>query len=282
MGGPNREQLRATFNEAAELYDWVRPSYPDALFADFARFAGIGPGTRVLEIGCGTGRFTLPLAERGCAVVAIDIGAKMAAVARRKLAAFPSVRVEVAAFEDWPLPTEHFDAVVSATAFHWLDPAVRVGKAARALRPAGSLATVATHHIAGGDESFFVEVQACYARWDPSTPAGFRLPAAADIPPDSDELDRSGPFGPATFRRYEWEQSYSTASYRDLLLTYSGHRALPPEARRGLLDAIAQLIDTRYGGKITKRYLTELRLACRLPTREEVALGPTTVSSDSS
>ena len=255
---------RATFDEAAELYDRARPDYPPAVFDDLAALAGLGPGARVLEIGAGTGKATVPLAARGYAVVAVELGARMAAVARSNLAGFPAVRVVVAAFEAWPLPAEPFDAVVAATAFTWVDPAVRVAKAADALRPGGALATLGTRHVAGGTEAFFAEVQACYERWDPATPPGFRLPAAADLPLDSAELDRSGRFGPATFRRYEWDQPYTTAAYLDVLRTYSGHRALAPAARQGLLECIAHLIDSRYGGRITKRYLTELRVARRV------------------
>ena len=255
---------RATFDEAAELYDRARPGYPPAVFDDLAALAGLGPGARVLEIGAGTGKATVPLAARGYAVVAVELGARMAAVARSKLAGFPAVRVVVAAFEAWPLPAEPFDAVVAATAFTWVDPAVRVAKAADGLRPGGALATLGTRHVAGGTEAFFAEVQACYERWDPATPPGFRLPAAADLPLDSAELDRSGRFGPATFRRYEWDQPYTMAAYLDVLRTYSGHRALAPAARQGLLECIAHLIDSRYGGRITKRYLTELRVARRV------------------
>jgi SAM-dependent methyltransferase len=262
MTEEQRERRRATFDEAAELYDRARPRYPRALFDDLAGLTGIGPGSRVLEIGPGTGQATLPLAERGCRVVAVELGADLAAVARRNLARFPTVEVVTAAFEDWPLPAEPFDLVLAATAFHWIDPAVRVARAADALRPGGALATVATHHVAGGEEPFFTEVQDCYVRWDPETPPeGTPLKAAADIPSSSEELDRSGRFGPATFRRYEWELPYTTAGYIEVLLTYSGHRALDPEARSGLLDCIAHLIDHGYGGRITKRYLTELRVA---------------------
>jgi hypothetical protein len=46
-----------------------------------------------------------------------------------------------------------------------------------------------------------------------------------------------------------------------VLRTYSGHRALAPAARAALLGCIAELIDGRFGGQITKRYLTELRVA---------------------
>jgi hypothetical protein len=154
---------------------------------------------------------------------------------------------------------------LSATAFHWIDPAVRVVKSADALRPGGTLATIATDHVAGGTDQFFVEVQDCYERWDPATPPGRRLSPAAAIPLNGDEIERSGRFEPPRFRRYEVDRPYSTASYIDVLLTYSGHRALEPVARRGPLDCIARLIDERYGGQIVKRYLSELRVARRLP-----------------
>ena len=261
MTQKNWDLLRSTFDQAAELYDRARPGYPAALFDDLAALTGIGPGSRVLEIGPGTGQATRPLAERGCRVVAVELGAGLAAVARRNLAAFPSVEVVTAAFEDWPLPAEPFDLVLAATAFHWIDPSVRVDKVADALRPGRSLATVTTHHVAGGDEPFFAEVQDCYVRWDPDTPTALTLQPAADIPSAHYGLDESNRFGPATLRRYEWDWSYTTTSYVDLLLTYSGHRALDPEAQSNLLDCIANLIDTGYGGHITKRYLTELRVA---------------------
>ena len=78
---------------------------------------------------------------------------------------------------------------------------------------------------------------------------------------DDRELTSSGRFGPARFHRYEWELAYSTAQYLDVLLTYSGHRALPDPQRHGLLACIAELIDSNHGGRIVKRYLTELRVA---------------------
>jgi SAM-dependent methyltransferase len=232
------------------------------MFEDLA--AVVPAGARVLEIGCGTGQATVALAERGYRIVAIELGAEMATVARRNLAQFDSVEVVTVAFEDWPLPDESFDVVFSATAFHWLDPAVRVSKSAAALRTGGLLATVRTEHIAGGSEAFFVEVQDCYERFDPSTPPGLRQQAASEIPEDDREIASSEAFGLAKFYRYEWELSYTTAEYLDLLLTYSGHRALPPAQRSGLLNCIAGLIDGNHASRVVKRYLTELRVAPRL------------------
>lgn len=260
MTDGDRVTLRATFNEDAERYDRARPGYPARLFDELAA-AGAGPGARVLEIGCGTGQATVPLAERGYRVTAVELGAELAAVARRRLAGFAAVEVVTAAFESWPLPAEPFDLVLSATAFHWLDPLVRVAKSADALRPGGLLATVSTHHVAGGSLAFFAAAQDCYERFDPATPPGLRLEPAGDIPRDDAELIASGRFAPATFYRYEWDAAYSTEQYLDVLMTYSGHRALPAPQREGLLGCIAGLIDGRHGGRIVKRYLTELRLA---------------------
>lgn len=68
--------------------------------------------------GCGTGQATAPLAQRGGRVVAVELGPETAAVARRNLAAFPTVQVLTSAFEDWPLPIEPFDLVFAGVSIN--------------------------------------------------------------------------------------------------------------------------------------------------------------------
>ncbi|WP_030613710.1 class I SAM-dependent methyltransferase [Streptomyces fulvoviolaceus] len=258
--------LRETFNEDAELYDRARPGYPRALIEDLARTASLDPGSRVLEVAPGTGKLTVPLAELGCRVTAVELGDAMAAVARRQLGMFPDVDVQVAEFERWPLPREPFDLVVCATAFHWLDPAVRVEKAADALAPGGHLAVVTTEHVAGGNSTtdFFNRAQACYERWDPATPPGLRLQEASEIPTDTAEFERCPRFGNVTVTRYAQDITYTADQYIDVLLTYSGHRALDSTLREGLLTCIRELIETHYDGRVTKRHLHELITAPRV------------------
>lgn len=243
----SRERLRTTFDQDAELYARVRPGYPAELFDDLAELVA---GRRALEIGCGTGQATIPLAHRGFKVTAVELGANLAAVARRATAGL-DVRIVQAAFEDWPLPAEPFDLVLAATSWHWLDPAVRVRKAMAALGDGGALAVISTHHVAGGTNAFFAEVQRCYERFDPATPPNLRLQPSEEIPVDDAE------FGDVTVRRYHQDITYRTSEYLDVLSTYSGHIALPDAARRGLLNCIATLIDTKYGGEITKRYMIQ-------------------------
>ncbi len=255
--------LRETFDSAAELYDRVRPGYPPALFADLQAVTGLQPGARVLEIGPGTGQATKEMARAGFAVTAVELGENLAAVARRNLVPYPSCSVEVARFEEWPLPAEPFDLVYSATAFHWLDPEIGIPKCRAALRPGGWLAVWDSWHCAGGTAQFFIDSQDCYERWEPTTPAGLRLTDPDDLPDNMPAITAADGFDSPTFRRYFWEQTYTTEGYIDLLLTYSGHIAMEPAAQHGLLTCIRDLINSRYNGRITKAYLTRLTLAPR-------------------
>jgi SAM-dependent methyltransferase len=256
----DREVQKWTFERIAELYDRVRPTYPAEVLKDITELAGIGSGSRVLEIGCGTGQLTRPLAELGCEIVAVELGPRLADLARKNLAEFRRVRVVTGSFEERSPEEESFDAVVSATAFHWLDPATRVTKAADVLKPLGSLAIVITHHVAREQDSFFDDSQECYERWDPGHVPGSRPPRPADVPIDTQEIEESRRFDPPVVRRYSSELEYSTREYIDLLSTYSANLVLAPEARQRLFTCIAELIDARYDGRITKPYLTELQV----------------------
>ena len=81
-----------------------------------------------------------------------ELGENLATIAWGKLADYPEARVFASSFEKWPLEQEAFDLVVSATAFHWVDPAIRYRKSAQALRPAGSLALLCNAHDPRGPE----------------------------------------------------------------------------------------------------------------------------------
>ncbi|KAE9365767.1 putative methyltransferase [Stipitochalara longipes BDJ] len=260
-----QKHLRATFTENAELYDRIRPRCPPALFNDLETLARLGPQSRVLEIGPGTGQATLPLAQLGCSVLAVELGAEMAVVARRNLSSFPNVEIAISTFEDWPLPEQKFDLVVSANAFHWIDKKVRMSKAADALREGqGVLAIISTHHIKAGTEAFFDEVQRLYEEHGLAPAPGLFLPAAQDIPKDASDFEREKRFREVEFRRYKWDQSYSTSEYLDLLSTYSNHHILSPDAKERFLKEVAKLIDNKFQGRITKGYMVQLAIAHRL------------------
>jgi ubiquinone/menaquinone biosynthesis C-methylase UbiE len=130
------------FDEIAAEYDRRRPAYPNELIDQACQVAGIGSGDHVLEVGCGSGQLTRALAARGLHVTALEPGKSLIALARQNLEGAGEVEFVNAQFEDALLPREQFQAVFSASAFHWVDPKVSWQKAADVLVPGGTLALV--------------------------------------------------------------------------------------------------------------------------------------------
>ncbi len=139
---PTARRYGKVFDEIATEYDRRRPTYPDELIDHACQVAGIGRGDHVLEIGCGSGQLTRGLVARGLHVTALEPGKSLMALAGQNLEGAGQVEFVNARFEDALLPSEQFQAVFSASAFHWMDPKVSWQKAADALAPGGTLALV--------------------------------------------------------------------------------------------------------------------------------------------
>jgi ubiquinone/menaquinone biosynthesis C-methylase UbiE len=142
LPGSTARRYGKVFDEVAAEYDRHRPTYPDELVDQACRVAGIGSGDHVLEVGCGSGQLTRSLVARGLHVTALEPGKNLIALARQNLEGAGEAEFVNAQFEDALLPREQFQAVFSASAFHWLDPKVSWQKTADVLVPGGTLALV--------------------------------------------------------------------------------------------------------------------------------------------
>jgi SAM-dependent methyltransferase len=261
--------LGRVFNDVPRLYDRVRPGYPAELFADFAAGTGVGAGSPVLEVGCGTGQATRPLAALGAAVTAVEPGADLAALARERLAGQPRVAVETAAFEEWDDRGRRFDAVVAASSWHWVDPVVGWRRAHDVLRPGGWFALLA--HVVvrrPGEPEMYAETADLHERFAPGDTGWGHPPTEAEA---REQHGGWGPvtapagdlFGPPEVRWYPTVQWFDGAGLADHLRSTSLYRRLDPRVREPLLEAIADRIRTRLGDRAARRYLTVLRLAQR-------------------
>ena len=72
-------ELRVSFDEDAANYDKYRPGYPQLLFEDVISYSQIKSGSRLVEIGIGTGQATLPFLQLGCQVTGIELGENLSA-----------------------------------------------------------------------------------------------------------------------------------------------------------------------------------------------------------
>jgi SAM-dependent methyltransferase len=259
----DREHLRRTFDSAADLYERARPDYPADLYGELLRLTNLRRDDRLLEVGCATGKATAPLARLGFRITCIEVGDELAKAARRNLEPFPAVKVIHAAFEDWtPGPAEQFDLVFAATAWHWIDPKIRYGKAAELLRPGGHLAFwSATHVFPEGGDPFFQEIQEVYDEIGEGVPPGTRWPRPGELPDSRGEIEASGFFEDVVLRHFDWEVVYNADEYLALLDTFSGHIAMASWQRDRLYAEIRRRLGQRPDGRLRRHWGTVLHVA---------------------
>jgi SAM-dependent methyltransferase len=261
----DRERLRATFDLAAQLYDLARPSYPPELFDELVRLAELQPGARLLEVGCGTGQATIPLARHGYQITCIEIGAQLAELAQHNVADIAGVEIVQSAFESWRAPADvTYDLVFAATSWHWLDPTVRYRRAWHLLRSGGHLAVWSASHVfpAGGDP-FFGEIQDVYDAIGEGLPPGSAFPQPGELPDWRDEIEASGLFGDTKIRQFDWLVSYDTEGYINLLKTFSGHIAMEQWKRDKLYGEIRRRLALRPDGRLRRHWGAVLHVAKR-------------------
>ena len=245
-----RHVLRATFDRGADGYDDARPTASPEVFDDLVELADLAPGSRVLEIGCGTGQATRPLAERGFSILAVELGANLAELARRNLAVYPEVEIVTSSFEDWDPGDERFDAVVSFNAFHWLDPGIRFAKTSGALKPGGSLGVFGSGFVVHDEaDPVWLDVFEHEA-----ATAGFEPRHIDSVRDRSEEFTKDGHFSTATRRTYVRNLTYSADDYVALVGTMSAHRALEDDVREELFEGMRRRIEERGGFVSPTRY----------------------------
>lgn len=259
----NREQLRTTFDSAATLYHEARPDYPAELVDALVELAALSPGAQLLEIGCGTGKATVPLARRGFRITGVELGASLAEQARRNLAGFPLVSVVNADIESWrPSATAAFDLVYAATAWHWIDPDIRYAKAWELLEPGGHLAFwEATHVVPQDGDPFFREIQDVYDEIGEGVPVGWSYSTAETLADLTTEIEATGLFTDVRVRRFGWETSYTAADYLRLLDTFSGHIAMAQWQRDRLYGEIRRRLAQRPDGTLRRHWGAVLHVA---------------------
>lgn len=169
---------------AGEGYDTLRPfsAFDQACLDAVVKSVGPLAGKRILDIGCGTGRFTQRLHELGARVTGLDPSETMLAAARKRAEARPMPGAPPAEYvrgdANDALPRGPFGAITAFYSIHYVAVAPFAGRALDALAPGGvlSIATFPHRHFA----------EVLYARYFPSLPAidMARFPSAPSLARD--------------------------------------------------------------------------------------------------
>jgi SAM-dependent methyltransferase len=138
-----------SFAVAADAYDRFMGRYSVPLAPQLADFAGVEPGRRVLDVGCGPGALTAELVRRVGAsqVFAVDPSEPFVTAAQER---HPEVDVRLASAEQLPFDDDEFDAVLAQLVVHFMaDPVAGLGEMARVTREDGVVAACVWDHGGG-------------------------------------------------------------------------------------------------------------------------------------
>ncbi len=246
-------EQRETFDEIADLYARTRPPVPeDALLELFERIE-IGEGTRVLEIGSGTGQLTRHLLARGADVTCVEPGEQLAALCERDHGC-QNLHTEVATFEDWDQQERRFDVLLACQAAHWIEPYLFLDRAGDALDEGGALGLLWHMDLSEGTE-FWNATQPLYDRYLPD--AVEKLPATIPLYLQAylDVLRDDARFGPPDRKDIPWRRTFDAETYLDLLRTHSPVRMLEEADRQAFLDGHREVL-ARFDGRVERIYET--------------------------
>jgi ubiquinone/menaquinone biosynthesis C-methylase UbiE len=109
-----------SFDRAANIYDQTRPLLePIATHGLQAILDIIGPNARLLDVGTGTGRISIPLLERGVDLIGCDLSAQML---KRLQDKYSTVRIVQADASQLPFSAHRFDVVLTVHVLHLIPP----------------------------------------------------------------------------------------------------------------------------------------------------------------
>lgn len=269
----SHQHRRGLFSSEAEAYDRGRPGYPDRVYELLVQECGLGPATRVLEIGPGTGQATTRLLDLGASVTAVELGVELADRLEEKLAGRDLI-VKVGAFEDFEFLPGSFDVVVAATSFHWVPTEHGLYRCADALPPGGWLALFwSSFGDPNRPDPFHDALSPILERLAPTlldTPSagapgcGPRPFYALDSAARRAEIG-CGRFGPVRHEVISWTGRHTPEELRLMFASFSPLLALPSGQRTVVLDALEELARSDFGGVVERPYLTSVYLAPRVP-----------------
>jgi SAM-dependent methyltransferase len=262
-----RAEGRRLFGTDPETYDRARPGHPERVYEILVERCGLGPGTRVVEAGAGTGQATRRLLELGAnPLVAIEPNEELARYLARSGADRADIRVT--ALEEADLPESSFDLGAAASSFHWIEETTGLGVLFRALRPGGWIALWWTGFGDPSRSDPFRDATTELLSAMPKSPVGShrggRTPTEGGSAHWLSALASAG-FEDASHERIPWAKTFDAKGIRAVFSTFSPFLVVDERTRTEVLDELERIARTQFDDRVEKPIVTSLYTARRPP-----------------
>ena len=251
------EERAHWYTPAAQAYDKARPHYPAELISHVAHLTQLEPHSKILEVGCGPGTATTAFAEFGCSIVCVELNPGFCELARRNCKQFQNVVIKQSSFEEWPIEASAFDVVVSALAFHWIQPQVGYPKVAETLRDDGYFVLLWNKEPQPTSEvcQLFEEI---YSQHDLPSLGRFETEAAREqmLKELAQPAIDSGVFKEVSSKQVKMEVKYAAEDYLLLLSSFSPYLNLEESRRNSLFAKLRRKINDDLMGIIDLSYIS--------------------------
>ena len=188
-------------------------------------------------------------------------------LAKQNCADYPHVEIQNLAFEEWELKRDRFDAVLAATSWHWIDPAIAYAKSAAALKPQGSLILLWNTPPQLNEETYQM-VDAVYETLAPSIPLYARHEGRknhqADFLKFSELITDSGYFKNVKYESSIHQVVYSLDDYLLLLSTLSPYIALTENIRNHLFTNLREALHQHQGDLLNLSFISAFHIAHKI------------------
>lgn len=247
------------FDDNYKLYDKVRPGYPLQLFEDIVAYKPMPQGSRVMEIGIGTGKATQFFIDNKFQVASVEPGVKMAKHMRKKYEEYEDFSCYNMTYEKYMGMNNTFDLIYSGTAFHWVDEKTAYEKSFRLLKSGGALARFAYHaNIDLSQINLCSELNKLYEKYMPE--ASEFIPFTEQKAYEISKIPEKYGFIDCKYHIYNSVKTFTSDEYINLLSTYPDHMDIDEDRRKEFFGEIKRVIVAN-DNKINISYIYDLELA---------------------
>ncbi|MFA6525335.1 MAG: methyltransferase domain-containing protein [Patescibacteria group bacterium] len=242
----SNKKLKGSFGAISKNYDRYRPDYPKKLITDIILYTKIKKSSNILEIGSGSGQASQYFLRKDFNLIMLDISRELITIAKKKFKNYKNAKYIINSFEKAKLPSDNYDLIFSAQAFHWINPNLGFKKAHKLLKENGALAVF--WNLVNKDESKMLQqIEKLYKKYCP------------DFKPDKTDktikIFRNNPaFKKVILRQYPRTILFTKFHYLKLIQTFSWIASLTAKQKLKLLKEI---------NKELSKYKEPLHIPCK-------------------